>query len=99
NELALALLELGDHVREVGDDALGVFVGVEQIVNLVLVEEGPQRAAGISGVAMAGAEAVAGDLFHRLGEEATDPREAVGAAQCDLIDIALEPAMLQEEIQ
>lgn len=58
HELPLALFQFGNHIGEVRDDALGVFIGIEQIMHLVLFEKRTQCVAGIARVAVAGTKYV-----------------------------------------
>ncbi len=55
HQLALALFQLGDDVGEVGDDAFGVFVGVEQVIHLAVLGKSRQRVEGVARIAVAGA--------------------------------------------
>ncbi len=99
DQLPLALFELGDDIGEIGHDALRIFIGIEQIVGFVFVEKGTQRARRVTRIAMTRTETATGDFFHRLGEHPSDAREAVGAGEGDFIDMQLDPAVLEQQIE
>ena len=101
HQLPLAFVEFGDHVREIRHDALGVLVRIEQVIHLsfVLFEERTQGAAGIAGVAMAGAEPAARQLGHGLGEHAAHPGETIGTGQRDLVRVQFQPAVFQQYLE
>src|SRR5690606_37863624 len=99
HQLTLALLQLGDDVGEVGDDAFGELVGVEQIVDLAAVGEGRQGVEGVAGVAVAGAHAVRDRLAQGLGEEPTQAAEGVGGLEGHLIDLTLQPALIDQGVE
>lgn len=99
DQFPLALFQLGDDVGEVGDDALGMLVGVEQIIDLAAIQKRGQRIERIAGIAMAGADAAAVHLGQGLGEQAPGAAERIGGLKRRLVLVPLQPAVLHQRIE
>ena len=99
HQLPFAFFQLGDDVGEVGDDALGMFVGVEQIVDLAAIHEGGQGIEGVTGVAVAGAHAAPVHFRQGLGEQAAGAAERVGGLEGGFVLVPLQPAMLHQQVE
>src|SRR5690606_42152440 len=99
HQLAFALFELGDDIGEVGDDAFGVFVGVEQVVDFAALGEGGQGVERVAGLAVPGGAAVADGFDQRLGEQAAKAAEGVGGLEGGLVYLAFEPAVVNQAVE
>ena len=95
-QFALAFFQLGDDVGEVGNDALGVFVRVEQVVDFAVVEECGKRVQRVTRVAVVGAHVMAIGFHQRLGEQSAHATERVGGLERGLVDLTLQPAVVQQ---
>src|SRR5690606_24973547 len=99
HQLALALFQLGNDVGEVGDDALGILVGIKQNIDFSVVGEGGQGVQGVAGVAVPCPYAVADRFGERLGKQAAEAAERVGGLEGGLVHLALEPAVVDQVVE
>src|SRR5690606_30324152 len=71
----------------------------QQVVDLAAFGKGRQGVEGITGIAVAGAQAAAVGLHQGLGEQSTGAAEGVGGWGGGLVYLALQPAMLEQVVE